>query len=199
MFVLLMTGLKNGGALTMLSEGCQFASKVNRGIPSDWDRWLASQIDLAGFCQTSAWARIHAGVNRATSFVVSADRAGQRIAGALLSLRPAGLNRRTIVDQLRMRAAGQGGGTLECFEGPVLGADDVQEILTDLLQQVGALAKRLGVNHVRFSGAPVLAPWAGSEDVSRTFRKFGYRETNWLTSVVDLAQDEEMLRRNLKQ
>lgn len=168
-------------------------------LPADWDGWLASQGSLAGFCQTSMWAAIHLAVNRATSYAVSVDRDGARVAGALVSLRPAGLTTMNMMGRLRSRVGGSASGTLECFEGPVLPEGNVQNVLADVLSQVNALAKRLGVNHIRFAGAPVLAPWAGSEDASRIFQEFGYRETPWLTSVVDLAPDEDTLRRNLKQ
>jgi hypothetical protein len=168
-------------------------------LPRDWDRWLASQGNRAGFCQTSAWARIHSDLNGSESYSVSVDRGGERVAGALISLRPTVLSNTDIGEQLRLRAVGHACGTLECIEGPVLAAGNVQETLADILLQVGALAKRLGVNHVRFAGGPALSPWVGSEEASRTFREFGYQETNWLTGVVDLMQDEEMLRRNLKQ
>lgn len=173
--------------------------KIPCELPPDWDGWLASQGSLAGFCQTSVWAGIHFAVNRAMSYAVSVDRDGARVAGALVSLRPAGLKTMNVIERVRSRVAGRASGSLECFEGPVLPVGDVQDVLTDVLLQVNSLAKRLGVNHIRFAGAPVLAPWAGSEDASRVFQQFGYRETRWLTSVVDLAQDEDTLRRNLKQ
>lgn len=168
-------------------------------LPPDWHEWLASQGSLAGFCQTSMWAAIHSAVNGAASYAISVDRDGARVAGALISLRPASLKTMNVMDRVRLRIAGGASGTLECFEGPVLPIGNVQDFLADVLLQVNALAKRLGVNHIRFTGAPVLAPWAGSEDASRVFQEFGYLETRWLTNVVDLAQDEETLRRNLKQ
>ena len=168
-------------------------------LPPDWDEWLALRGTLAGFCQTSMWAAINFAVNHAASYAVSVDRDGARVAGALVSLRPAGLMSMNMMGRLRSHVAGSASGTLECFEGPVLPVSDVQDVLADVLSQVNALAKRQGVNHIRFAGAPVLAPWAGSEDASRVFQAFGYRETPWLTSVVDLAPDEDTLRRNLKQ
>ncbi len=173
------------------------ALKPDSGLPPDWDDWLASQGNRAGFCQTSMWAGIHAAVNRATSHVICVDRNGLRVAGALVSLRPAGET--NAMDRIRSHVAGNASGTLECFEGPVLPDGDVKDALADVLSQVDVLAKRLSVNYVRFAGAPVLAPWAGSEDASRVFQEFGYRETPWLTSVVDLAPDEDALRRSLKQ
>lgn len=168
-------------------------------LPPDWDEWLASQGNQAGFCQTSMWARIHSAVNAAMSYAVSVDRDGARVAGALLSLRPAGLKNTNMMKRVRSHIAGSASGTLECFEGPVLPMGHVQDTLADVLSQVNALAKRLGVNHVRFAGAPVLSPWAGSEDASLIFQECGYLETQWLTSVVDLTPDEDILRRNLKQ
>jgi len=117
----------------------------------------------------------------------------------LVSLRPAAIESMSFAQRLRHHVAGQAGGTLECFEGPVLPVDNIQRCLRDILLQVSELAQRLGVNRVRFGGAPVLAPWAGSKDAGTVFREFGYGETNWLTRVVDLMRDEEALRRDLKQ
>lgn len=168
-------------------------------LPQDWDNWLCSQRDRAGFCQSSAWARIHRELNGSNSYAISVNRDGQRVAGALVTLRVAALNNLGFGDWLRLRLAGQAGGTLECFEGPVLPDGNLSECLADVLSQVGALAKRLGVNQIRFAGAPPVASWAGSEEADRIFRKFGYGATDWLTSIIDLLQDEEILRRNLKQ
>jgi hypothetical protein len=165
----------------------------------DWDKWLVSQEGRAGFCQTSDWARIHAAANGAISSVVSVNVNGARVAGALVSLRPSIRDDTGLAQRWRLRIAGKAGGTLECFEGPVLPAHNVQGCLEDILSQVTELARRLGINHVHFAGAPVLAPWAGSKGASVVFQEFGYEETIWLTSVVDLTSDEETLRRNLKQ
>jgi hypothetical protein len=168
-------------------------------LPSEWDHWLASQGVRAGFCQTTAWSQIHEAVNLAPSFVVSVDRDSVRVAGALVSLRLAVLDSTGFKDRVRLRVTGQASGILECFEGPVLPAENAAEYLSEVLSQISGLAKHLSVNHIRFAGGPVLAPWVGSEDASRTFQKFGYQETSWLTRVIDITQDEEVLRRNLKQ
>jgi Acetyltransferase (GNAT) domain len=175
------------------------ASPLNAEAGLDWDNWLSSQQARAGFCQTSSWARIHALVNRATSYVIWVERDGSRMAGTLVSIRPSISQGMDIRERFWSHLTGRAAGTLECFEGPVLPCADVREGLTNLLRQVGALADSLRINHIRFVGAPVLAPWAGSAEVREVFRDFGYEERPWLTSVVDLTEAEGSLRRNLEQ
>src|SRR5262249_13576228 len=140
------------------------ATPLSAELMPDWDKWLLSQKAPAGFCQTSHWARIHAAVNGATSHVISFECSGARVAGVLVSLRPGVLPNTSVKERLRSQLMGRAAGTLECFEGPILPCADFCEALVDLLRQVRGLAERLGVNHVQFAGAPVLAPWAGSDE-----------------------------------
>lgn len=172
---------------------------VTFNIPADWDSWLAAQGSSAGFCQTSAWARIHAAVNGAESCALSVEREGARVAGALVSLRPAQKKGNSLVAGLRLRVAGQAAGTLECFEGPVFAPHWRPDDVTLLLTKVRELASQLGVNHVRFSGPPPLASWSGDRNIRDVFVAYGYEETPWLTSVVDLTQSEDALRASLRQ
>lgn len=173
-------------------------SEVTARLPLDWDFWLAEQGVASGFCQTTAWARIHAAVNGAASYVLSVNRGGKRVAGALVSLRPAGTID-SLSKRLRRQMSGNASGVLECFEGPVLtdgvSFDDVDALLTEVRE----LAQQLGTKVVRFSGPPPLARWAGDASIGNAFRGFGYSETPWLTCVVDLTNSEDVLLSQLRQ
>jgi hypothetical protein len=165
-------------------------SKPKLDIPSDWDEWLTAQGGAAGFCQTSTWARIHAAVNRASSFALSVIEGGERRAGMLISLRPPGPVRFLSKPWLRNAIAGRYGGALECFEGPVLPRSNPESLLSNLLRQVDILASTLGIRSIRFSGLPPMSGLADANSVADVFRSFNYRQVPWQTAVVDLSATE---------
>lgn len=161
--------------------------------PADWDAWLVARGRDAGFCQTTVRSRILHARRGAVSYVLCVERDGVRVAGATLNHVLPSETRATLFDYGKAWLAMRGKGDLACVEGPVLAADDKPQALADLLVQVDALAARLGVRHIQFLGKPAMADWGDDAAVAAAFRRFGYREKPWLTSVVDLTASEERL------
>lgn len=166
-------------------------------IPPDWDLWLAQQGGGAAFCQTSAWARIHEAVNSARSCVVAVDRNGARVAAALVSIRPP--EKSDLVRRLGLRIAGVVGGTLECFEGPVLTRTASPEDASELLALIHQFGVHQGVSDIRFAGPPPLVTPILTVAMRKALGDFGYVETPWLTRVLDLTKDEQALHAEFRQ
>src|SRR4051812_5401533 len=150
-----------------------------------WDAWLATLGGEAGFLQTSHWAALHEAVNGAKSHLILIE-GGERdlAAGALMSFRPA---RRLPREGGPVPA---GPAFLECYEGPVLAAGDRLGCLPELLRRVTELADRLGAGLVRFQGPPVTSRWLGDPAIASVFAEARYRETRWLSSLVELERSD---------
>lgn len=171
-------------------------------LPTDWDRWLAQRGASAGFCQTSAWARINETTNGVKPLWLGVTRNGELRAGALFGIQTQsshlGRGLRSLFGQV---LRGRDERSLVCYEGPVLAHDGQGEapaLLTGLLSQIEAWARENDIRHIRFGGPPPLASWIESAAVADVFAQFGYEMTDWRTALVDLAPDEPTLRGNLK-
>ena len=161
--------------------------------PSDWDDWLAACGRNAGFCQTSERAEIVHARRGAVSYVLTVEKGGVRLAGALLSLIPPEPAQHGWARRSKAWITGRGKGELLCAEGPVLAAADKPSALAELLARVDELATRAGIGSIRFAGKPVLAEWGEYKAIAAVFRRFGYQEKPWMTSLVDLTAPEDTL------
>lgn len=134
-----------------------------------WDEWLAG-VENVDFLQGSAWAEIDVKANGRRAVVV---RVGDR-AGALLSLpvKP--------------------GGEAICYYGPVLRDPESLEVMSHLLDGAEESAREADAVTLRFVGHELRSRVSGL-DLRQSFIDGGYRETSWLTALVDLQVGEDEL------
>lgn len=167
-------------------------------MPPGWDAWLARQGTAAGYCQTSAWARINEATNAVQPVWFEVARNEGRRAGILL-----GIGTQHSQPGLRPLIARLARGTrfLVCHEGPVLvpGAEkEAPALLEDLLTQIEGFARQNDVREIRFAGPPPLASWLEQPAATDVFGQFGYRMTEWRTRLVDLTANETLLHGHVK-
>ena len=166
-------------------------------LPSDWDAWMRQAGDAASFLQTSIWARINLTVNKARPYYVEVVDLGLRQAAALLAHRLPPRIRFT--DRLKTVVSRTGQGWLECFAGPVLLGGDVLHDLDRILGRVDALAEKLRLRRVIFSGRSPTAVWPDADRVRAVFAAHSYTETPQETAVVDLARPDDFLLASFRQ
>ncbi len=163
-------------------------------IPADWDTWIAGQGAGGGYCQTSFWAEIFVAAHGGEAYALSVEEQGQRVAGALLTRRPA--QKKGAVGRIKGWLTGD---SLECFEGPVLTGPNKTAHLRSLLEDTDTLASALGVPRVHFFGRPpAAADWPAAETTSVLFEEFGYAARPWLTTLIDLTTPEDELSRSFR-
>ncbi len=163
---------------------------ITSSLPTDWGDWLVEQQGEAAFGQSSRWFEVNEIVNIASHYWVEVFRGSDRMAGGLFSYRRSA---KGLQFSLPVRS-----GWLSCFEGPVFSPACSSEDVCQFLSAVKSLVGKVRARGVVFSGFPAASIWGGSIEISGVFREFGYTETPYFTSLVDLSCGEMPLFDGLK-
>lgn len=158
--------------------------------PAEWDDWCREQTSEVGFCQTSTWANINSAANAVDNHWIEVHHNGQRVAGALLSLRRPDLHAMSATQRAKTIISGDTAGWLSCFQGPVLSGPDKPRMLALIIEQTDRLAAQTGAQGVRFHGPPAGSEWADDQTVLDVFCAYKYEHSPFLTSLVDLTAAE---------
>ncbi len=166
----------------MPTDGTEDESFFGRPPPRGWDTWIASRGAHSGYCQTTSRAEVVNSQRGARSYVVThpeGGRGGDWKAGALLT-------------RFQPRVAATGG-SLSCFQGPVLSEGASSSDLAALLDRIEALGRELGIGSINFPNPPVHAPWTNDIAFAVPFEARDYRAKPWATFIVDLTREEDDL------
>lgn len=166
---------------------------ILESIPTpEWDAITSSRPELAGFGQSSAWARIQTGYNNRRVLYLSGSDETQSeshfYVQCFVSTLSRGSGMRNVLQKYHILA----GSTLEILEGPIIQSDDpgVQEkLFTRYLDAVEATCQRQKIDSVKSPGFNHTNPLRDSEAFKNILTEKGYKVSRWGTYLLDLTPD----------
>jgi len=162
-------------------------------IPApEWDAIAGSRPELAGFGQSSAWARIQTGFNRRRVLYLSGRDENQPesrfYAQCFVSTLSRGSGIRNLLQKYHILA----GSTLEILEGPIIQSDDPDiqvRLFTRYLDAVEAACLSRKIDSVKSPGFNHTNPLRDSEMFKKILSDRGYTVSQWGTYLLDLTPD----------
>jgi lipid II:glycine glycyltransferase (peptidoglycan interpeptide bridge formation enzyme) len=171
--------------------------EIRETMPTpEWDSISGSHPELAGFGQSSPWARIQTGFNgRRVLYLSGRDETRpecQFFAQCFINTLSRGSGVRNLLQKFHILA----GSTLEILEGPIIQSDDpgIQiSLFTRYLDAIEATCHRQKIDRVKSPGFNHTNPLRDSDAFKKILTEKGYTVSQWGTYLLDLTPDLEKI------
>jgi lipid II:glycine glycyltransferase (peptidoglycan interpeptide bridge formation enzyme) len=167
--------------------------EIRETIPTiEWDAIVNSRPELAGFGQSSAWARIQTKYNGRRALYLSGYDENQQYnrfyAQCFVSVLSRAAGIRSILHKNHILA----NSTLEIIEGPIIQSDDqaIQlKLFTRYLDAVEETCRRQKIDKVKSTGFNHTNPLRNSDSFKSILSQRGFTVSQWGTYLLDLTPD----------
>jgi hypothetical protein len=159
---------------------------------AEWDAIVSSRMELAGFGQSSAWARIQTKYNgRRALYLTGSDDtnpADRFYAQCFVSTVNRGSGLRSWLQKLHILA----GSSLEVLEGPIIHADDAEtqaQLFSQFVDALETTCLNQNIDRVKSPGFNHTNPMKDSEAFKVILAEKGFTVSKWGTYLLDLSPD----------
>ncbi|MBN2010079.1 peptidoglycan bridge formation glycyltransferase FemA/FemB family protein [candidate division KSB1 bacterium] len=176
---------------------------VSEEIPKNWNTYITSAKNEAGFYQSELWAHVKNKQDQSQPLFIEVDDSSN-IVLTLLLFQKTPSNKINIKPATRFNnlISGDYRGWLEWIDGPVLHTQQFDlafAALNCLFKWLDVYSMKHKLIRIRSDGFNHLSKWNSDTRIRSLFEKFKYSTSTWGTYLVDLTQDEDTLFGNIHQ